>query len=46
LLSEAGHIIPITALARRLQQRGHTAVIFGIADIEAPADVFRRSGED
>ncbi len=31
-----GHINPITALARRLQQRGHTVVIFGIADIEAP----------
>jgi MGT family glycosyltransferase len=30
-----GHINPITALARRLQQRGHTVVIFGIADIEA-----------
>lgn len=31
-----GHINPFTALARRLQQRGHTVVIFGIADIEAP----------
>jgi zeaxanthin glucosyltransferase len=31
-----GHINPITALARRLQQRGHTVVIFGIADVEAP----------
>jgi UDP:flavonoid glycosyltransferase YjiC (YdhE family) len=31
-----GHINPITALARRLRQRGHTVVIFGIADIEAP----------
>jgi zeaxanthin glucosyltransferase len=30
-----GHINPITALARRLQQRGHTVVVFGIADIEA-----------
>jgi MGT family glycosyltransferase len=30
-----GHINPITALARRLQQRGHTVVIFGIADVEA-----------
>ena len=30
-----GHINPITALARRLQQRGHKVVIFGIADIEA-----------
>jgi MGT family glycosyltransferase len=29
-----GHINPMTALARRLQQRGHTVVIFGIADIE------------
>src|ERR1035441_9096487 len=33
-----GHINPITALARRLRQRGHTVVIFGIADIEAPAE--------
>lgn len=31
-----GHINPFTALARRLQQRGHSVVIFGIADIEAP----------
>jgi zeaxanthin glucosyltransferase len=31
-----GHINPITALARRLQQRGHTVLIFGIADIKAP----------
>jgi zeaxanthin glucosyltransferase len=30
-----GHLNPLTALARRLQQRGHTVVIFGIADIEA-----------
>jgi hypothetical protein len=30
-----GHINPITALARRLQQRGHTVVISGIADVEA-----------
>lgn len=30
-----GHINPMTALARRLQQRGHTVVIFGIADTEA-----------
>jgi len=30
-----GHINPFTALARRLQQRGHSVVIFGIADIEA-----------
>jgi zeaxanthin glucosyltransferase len=30
-----GHINPMTALARRLQQRGHEVVIFGIADIEA-----------
>jgi len=29
-----GHINPITALARCLQQRGHTVVIFGIADTE------------
>ncbi len=30
-----GHINPMAALARRLQQRGHTVVIFGIADMEA-----------
>jgi len=30
-----GHLNPLTALARRLQQRGHTVVIFGIADVEA-----------
>ncbi len=26
---------PLTALARRLQQRGHTVIIFGVADVEA-----------
>ena len=30
-----GHLNPLTALARRLQQRGHTVIIFGIADVEA-----------
>ena len=30
-----GHINPLTALARRLEQRGHSVVIFGIADTEA-----------
>lgn len=30
-----GHINPMAALARRLQQRGHEVVIFGIADTEA-----------
>lgn len=30
-----GHINPMTALARRLQQRGHQVVLFGIADTEA-----------
>jgi zeaxanthin glucosyltransferase len=30
-----GHINPMTALARRLEQRGHQVVIFGIADAEA-----------
>lgn len=29
-----GHINPMTALARRLMQRGHQVVIFGIADTE------------
>lgn len=30
-----GHINPMTALARRLQQRGHKVIFFGIADTEA-----------
>jgi MGT family glycosyltransferase len=30
-----GHINPMTALARRLEQRGHQFVLFGIADTEA-----------
>jgi zeaxanthin glucosyltransferase len=30
-----GHINPMAALARRLEQRGHKIVIFGIADTEA-----------
>ena len=30
-----GHLNPLTALARRLQQRGHTVIIFGVADVEA-----------
>src|SRR5579863_1754241 len=30
-----GHLNPLTALARCLQQRGHTVIIFGIADIES-----------
>lgn len=30
-----GHLNPMTALARRLQERGHSVVIIGIADIEA-----------
>src|ERR1022692_4863526 len=31
----AGHLNPMTALARSLQLRGHEVVIFGIADTEA-----------
>jgi zeaxanthin glucosyltransferase len=31
----SGHINPMTALARALEMRGHSVVIFGIADIEA-----------
>jgi UDP:flavonoid glycosyltransferase YjiC (YdhE family) len=31
----AGHIYPMTALARRLMERGHEVVFFGIADVEA-----------
>jgi zeaxanthin glucosyltransferase len=30
-----GHINPMAALARRLEQRGHSVVIFGIADCES-----------
>ncbi|MGB8030952.1 MAG: glycosyltransferase [Terracidiphilus sp.] len=30
-----GHLNPLTALARRLQQRGHTVIVFGIADVES-----------
>lgn len=30
-----GHLNPLTALARCLQLRGHTVIIFGIADVEA-----------
>jgi zeaxanthin glucosyltransferase len=30
-----GHINPMTALARRLEQRGHRVILFGIADTEA-----------
>ena len=44
-----GHINPMTALARRLQQRGHRVVLFGIADIEAAVNAagvpFCRIGE-
>ncbi|MGA2502225.1 MAG: nucleotide disphospho-sugar-binding domain-containing protein [Tepidisphaeraceae bacterium] len=30
-----GHLNPMTALLRRLQQRGHSVVLFGIPDVEA-----------
>lgn len=30
-----GHLNPMTALARRLQRRGHRVIIFGIADTES-----------
>lgn len=30
-----GHLNPLAALARRLQQRGHSVVIFGVADVES-----------
>src|SRR5690348_6444260 len=36
-----GHINPISALARRLMQRGHQVVVFGIADTSAQ---FRANG--
>jgi zeaxanthin glucosyltransferase len=38
-----GHINPMTALARRLEQRGHKVILFGIADTEARV---RASGID
>ena len=45
-----GHINPMTALARRLQQRGHEVVMFGIADTEARVRAagveFHRIGEE
>ena len=30
-----GHLYPMTALARRLEERGHSVVVFGIADSAA-----------
>jgi MGT family glycosyltransferase len=30
-----GHLNPLTALARRLERRGHSVVIFGVADVES-----------
>jgi UDP:flavonoid glycosyltransferase YjiC (YdhE family) len=30
-----GHLNPMTALARRLERRGHSLVLFGIADVES-----------
>src|SRR5579862_7166007 len=30
-----GHLNPMTALARSLEQRGHSLVLFGIADVES-----------
>jgi MGT family glycosyltransferase len=30
-----GHLNPLAALARRLQERGHSVVIFGVADVES-----------
>jgi MGT family glycosyltransferase len=30
-----GHLNPLAALARRLQQRGHSVVLFGVADVES-----------
>jgi UDP:flavonoid glycosyltransferase YjiC (YdhE family) len=31
----SGHLNPMTALARRLQSRGHEVVLFGVPDVEA-----------
>jgi zeaxanthin glucosyltransferase len=43
-----GHLNPFTALARRLEQRGHRVIMFGIADTEARVRAagveFRRIG--
>jgi zeaxanthin glucosyltransferase len=33
-LPVAGHAFPMTALARKMQSRGHDAIIFGIPDVE------------
>ena len=33
-LPVAGHLNPITALARRLQARGHEVVFIGVPDVE------------
>ena len=30
----SGHLNPMTALARRLQSRGHEVVFFGVPDVE------------
>ena len=30
----SGHLNPMTALARRLQSRGHEVVLFGVPDVE------------
>src|SRR5262249_61222012 len=48
--SSPGHYYPITALARRLQARGHHVVYFQVADLESPIRAagleFRQIGRD
>src|SRR5262249_13463731 len=48
--SSPGHFYPLTALARRLQSRGHDVVYFQVADLESPIRAaglrFRQIGED
>ncbi|QNI34038.1 glycosyltransferase [Alloacidobacterium dinghuense] len=45
-----GHLNPMMALARSLEQRGHSLVLFGIADVESKVRVagieFRLIGEE
>jgi zeaxanthin glucosyltransferase len=45
-----GHLNPMTALARSLEQRGHSLVLFGIADVESKVRSagieFRQIGEE
>jgi UDP:flavonoid glycosyltransferase YjiC (YdhE family) len=48
--SSPGHYYPLTALGRRLQQRGHDVVYFQVADLERPIRAaglqFRQIGQE